>query len=54
MVDQMMELLTQRKSAGASLARPAKTAKTSRTTARPKSVSPPVRVPSAPAAAATG
>ncbi len=37
MVDQMMELLTQRKSAGASLARPAKTAKTSRTTARGKS-----------------
>ena len=42
MVDQMMELLTQRKSAGASLARPAKTAKTSaaktsRTSARGKS-----------------
>src|SRR6478736_1366768 len=42
MVDQMMELLTQRKSVGASLARPAKTAKTStaktsRTTARGKS-----------------
>ncbi len=42
MVDQMMELLTQRKSAGASLARPAKTAKTSAaktscTTARGKS-----------------
>jgi AcrR family transcriptional regulator len=36
MVDQMMELLTQRKSAGASLARPAKSAKTSRTTARGK------------------
>ena len=42
MVDQMMELLTQRKSAGASLARPTKTAKTSaaktsRTSARGKS-----------------
>ena len=42
MVDQMMELLTQRKSAGASIARPAKAAKTSaaktsRTTARGKS-----------------
>jgi AcrR family transcriptional regulator len=36
MVDQMMELLTLRKGAGASLARPAKTAKTPRTTARGK------------------